>query len=134
MLSTEAITSGLQRFEEATRSYRANEPNSTQAILDAARAILSAGGQERDKLPAPSVSRDEKPSDFLQRVMWVEVSDTQIDGTISIVSSIADNIFPSVFHWRAKRPLTLKLADRSYPLHWIRALALAKFMSLPQIH
>jgi hypothetical protein len=75
MSSTEAITSGLQRFEEATRSYRANEPNSTQAILDAARAILSAGGQERDKLPAPSVSRDEKPSDFLQRVMWAEVSD-----------------------------------------------------------
>jgi superfamily I DNA/RNA helicase len=75
MSSTKAMILALQHFEEAKISYLANETDSTQAILDAARAILSAGGQDQDKQPASSVSRDEKPSDFLQRVMWAEVSD-----------------------------------------------------------
>lgn len=74
------ISFGLQRLEEAKRSYLAGEADSTEAILDAARAILIAGGGDLQKQPVALNGRDEKPSDFLQRVMWAEVSWNHILG------------------------------------------------------
>lgn len=74
-LNTEALALGLQRLEEAKKPYLAGEADSTNAILDAARAILAAG--EHDQVKS-SGSNNEKPSDFLQRVMWAEVSSTAI--------------------------------------------------------
>jgi hypothetical protein len=72
--TTEAVTLGLQRLEEAKKPFLAGEANSTEAVLDAARAILLAGGREQDKALALSSSKKEKASDFMQRVMWAEVS------------------------------------------------------------
>jgi hypothetical protein len=71
--TTEAVALGLQRLEDARK------PNSTEAVLDAARAILLAGGREQDKALA-SGSKKEKASDFMQRVMWAEVSMAPIAG------------------------------------------------------
>ena len=75
MASTnEAVALGLQRLEEAKKPFLAGEANSTEAVLDAARAILLAGGREQDKALTISNSKMEKASDFMQRVMWAEVS------------------------------------------------------------
>jgi hypothetical protein len=71
---TEAIDAGLQRFEEAKKLYLAGEANATEAILDAAQAILAAGRPDQSKPSAVLPSDHEKSSDFLQRVMWAEVS------------------------------------------------------------
>lgn len=71
--STEAITSSLQLLDKAKQSYLAGEADSTAAILDAARAILAAGGQDQEGPSIVSSISHEKPSDFLQRVMWAEV-------------------------------------------------------------
>jgi hypothetical protein len=71
---TEAIDAGLQRLEEAKKLYLAGEANATDAILDAAQAILAAGRPDQSKPSAVLNSDHEKPSDFLQRVMWAEVS------------------------------------------------------------
>jgi hypothetical protein len=71
---TETIDTGLQRFEEAKKLYLAGEANATDAILDAAQAILAAGRPDQSKPSAVLNSDHEKPSDFLQRVMWAEVS------------------------------------------------------------
>jgi hypothetical protein len=71
---TEAIDTGLQRLEEAKKLYLAGEANATEAILDAAQAILAAGRPDQSKPSAVLNSDHEKPSDFLQRVMWAEVS------------------------------------------------------------
>lgn len=70
--STNPVAVGLQRFEEARKSYFAGEANSTEAVLDAARGILAAGEQECPRQSSLG-SGHEKPSDFLQRVMWAEV-------------------------------------------------------------
>lgn len=67
---SETIASALQRLELAKKAFEAGEKGSTDAVVDAARAIVAAG----EKPIAPTGSRDEKPSDFLQRVMWAEVS------------------------------------------------------------
>jgi hypothetical protein len=72
--TTEAVALGLQRLEEAKKPFLAGEANSTEAVLDAARAILLAGGREQDRALASSSSKKEKASDFMQRVMWAEVS------------------------------------------------------------
>lgn len=74
--STEAINLGLQRLDKARESYLAGEAKSTEAILDAARAILAAGVQNQNTSLIVSSADHEKPSDFLQRVMWAEVRDT----------------------------------------------------------
>jgi len=75
MLSTtESVALGLQRLEEAKKPFLAGEANSTEAVLDAARAILLAGGREQDTALVLSSSKKEKASDFVQRVMWAEVS------------------------------------------------------------
>lgn len=65
--STEAITSSLQLLDEAKQSYLAGGANSTEAVLDAARAILVAGGEDPKASSVPSNTDHEKPSDFLQR-------------------------------------------------------------------
>jgi hypothetical protein len=75
---TEAINIGLQRLEEAKKLYAAGEANATEAILDAAKAILAAGRPDQSKASAVLNSDHEKPSDFLQRVMWAEVSGAMI--------------------------------------------------------
>lgn len=72
---TDDIILGLERLEQAKQHYLAGEPNSTEAVLDAARYILAAGG-EQNKQVASRGDQNEKPSDFLQRVMWAEVSST----------------------------------------------------------
>ena len=77
--TTETVVLGLQRLEDAKKSFLAGEANSTEAVLDAARAILLAGGREQDKSLA-SGSKKEKASDFMQRVMWAEVSMAPIAG------------------------------------------------------
>jgi uncharacterized protein YgbK (DUF1537 family) len=71
--STEAITQALQRLDKAKESYLVGEAKSTEAVLDAAQAILVAGGRGQGKSSAVSSTDNEKPSDFLQRVMWAEV-------------------------------------------------------------
>jgi hypothetical protein len=77
MASTnEAVALGLQRLEEAKKPFLAGEANSTEAVLDAARAILLAGGREQDRALASSGRKKEKASDFMQRVMWAEVLTT----------------------------------------------------------
>jgi hypothetical protein len=83
---TEAIDTGLQRLEEAKKLYLAGEANATEAILDAAQAILAAGRPDQSKPSAVLNSDHEKPSDFLQRVMWAEVSG------ILIISTCATSI------------------------------------------
>lgn len=70
---TDSIELGLQRLEEVKKSYVAGDAQSTKAILDAAQAILAAGGRHKESQVLPSTD-GEKPSDFLQRVMWAEVS------------------------------------------------------------
>jgi hypothetical protein len=75
---TEAINIGLQRLEEAKKLYVAGEANGTEAILDAAQAILAAGRSDQSKPSTISNLGHEKPSDFLQRVMWAEVSNILI--------------------------------------------------------
>jgi hypothetical protein len=47
-------------------------------MLDAAQAILAAGRSDQTKPSTVSNIDHEKPSDFLQRVMWAEVSDIPI--------------------------------------------------------
>jgi hypothetical protein len=73
--STEAINLGLQRLDKAKASYLAGDAKSTEAVLDAAQAILVAGGREYGRSSVGSDIDHEKPSDFLQRVMWAEVRD-----------------------------------------------------------
>jgi len=63
---SEAIASALQRLEEAKKAYQAGEADSTDAVLDAAQAIVAAGERAQDKPSTPAVSKDEKPSDFLR--------------------------------------------------------------------
>ena len=70
----EAIVLALQRLDEAKKQYLAGEAVSSDAVLDAAQAIIAAAGRDQDELPASSGDKNEKPSDFLQRVMWAEVS------------------------------------------------------------
>ena len=72
---TEAITAGLHRLEKAKESFFAGDANSTEAVLDAARAILAAGEQDQNGSTVVLNTSHEKPSDFLQRVMWAEVRD-----------------------------------------------------------
>lgn len=72
--TTQAVALGLQRLEEAKKPFLAGDANSTEAVLDAARAILLAGGREQDRALASLGNRKEKASDFMQRVMWAEVS------------------------------------------------------------
>jgi hypothetical protein len=79
--ATEAVALGLQRLEEAKKPFLAGEANSTEAVLDAARAILLAGGRGQDRALA-SGSKKEKASDFMQRVMWAEVSMAPIAGSL----------------------------------------------------
>lgn len=76
--SSEAITSSLQLLDKAKQSYLAGEADSTAAVLDAARAILAAGGQDQKASSTVSSTSHEKPSDFLQRVMWAEVCDETV--------------------------------------------------------
>ena len=77
MASTnEAVALGLQSLEEAKKPFLAGEANSTESVLDAARAILLAGGREQDRALASSGRKKEKASDFMQRVMWAEVLKT----------------------------------------------------------
>lgn len=71
----EAFPLALQQFEKARGKYLAGEADSTEAVLDAARAILAAGGWNGETQPVSLASEHEKPSDFLQRVMWAEVSE-----------------------------------------------------------
>jgi hypothetical protein len=94
--TTEAVALGLQRLEEAKKPFLAGEANSTEAVLDAARAILLAGGREQDKALASSNSKKEKASDFMQRVMWAEVS---VDGGHSPITEFATiPALPEVWH------------------------------------
>ena len=88
--STEAITQDLQRLDEAKQSYLAGEAKSTEAVLDAAQAILAAGGRGQGKSSAVSGTDNEKPSDFLQRVMWAEVSDIVSEDSSSRVHGWLD--------------------------------------------
>ena len=44
-----------------------------QFMMNAAHAVLVAGGRNVDNSSVVSSSGHEKPSDFLQRVMWAEV-------------------------------------------------------------
>lgn len=76
--STEQITSSLQRLEEAKKSYLAGESNATETVLDAAQAIVAAGRPDQIKSAAVRDNKHEKTSDFLQRVMWAEVSESLI--------------------------------------------------------
>lgn len=68
------ITVSLQRLEEAKELYLSGAADSTEAVLDSAQAILTAGGRDHVKPTASSSIHHEKPSDFIQRVMWAEVS------------------------------------------------------------
>jgi len=70
---TEAINASLQRLEKTKKSFLAGEANSLDAVLDAAHAVLVAGGRNVDNSSVVLDSGHEKPSDFLQRVMWAEV-------------------------------------------------------------
>jgi hypothetical protein len=90
--TTEAVTLSLQRLEEAKTPFLAGEANSTEAVLDAARAILLAGGREQDKALALSSSKKKKASDFMQRVMWAEVSFA--DGRSPIARSLTIHVLP----------------------------------------
>lgn len=72
--TSEALASALQRLEEAKKAYHAGEADSTDAVLDAAQAIVAAGGRAQHTPSGQVGGKDEKPSDFLQRVMWAEVS------------------------------------------------------------
>lgn len=72
--TAEAVALGLQRLEAVKKPFLAGEANSTEAVLDAARAILLAGGRDQDRALAFSSNKEEKASDFVQRVMWAEVS------------------------------------------------------------
>lgn len=74
VFTIEAIALCLQRLEETKKPFFAGEANSIEAVLDAARSILLAGGREQDRALALSSSKKEKASDFVQRVMWAEVS------------------------------------------------------------
>lgn len=71
------ITLCLQQIEGAKASYIASETNFTNAVLDAARCILTAGGQEQNGLQAYAGKQNEKPGDALYRLMWSEVSGTE---------------------------------------------------------
>lgn len=70
---TDAITASLQHLEKAKELYLAGGAKSADAVLDAAHAVLVAGGRNVDNSSVVSSSGHEKPSDFLQRVMWAEV-------------------------------------------------------------
>lgn len=102
--SSEAITSSLQLLDKAKQSYLADEAGSTTAVLDAARAILAAGGQAQNESTIVSTSSDEKPSDFLQRVMWAEVCDKTAlsvsfgDPTIEVIffNQLTTNVVRSI--------------------------------------
>ena len=87
--TTEAVALALQRLEEAKKPFLAGEANSTDAVLDAARAILLAGGREQDRALVSPSSKKEKASDFMQRVMWAEVR-TAIRRLLDL-SSLADS-------------------------------------------
>jgi hypothetical protein len=92
--STEAITSSLQLLDEAKLSYLAGEAKSTEAVIDAARAILAAGGQDPKASSLSSNTDHEKPSDFLQRVMWAEVRVIASKSmTYKVVFSAGERIF-----------------------------------------
>ena len=106
--STEAITSSLQLLDEAKQSYLAGGANSTEAVLDAARAILVAGGQDPKASSVPSNTDHEKPSDFLQRVMWAEVRILAPKSTTSRVSHPLENDLS--FQWSCRGHLA-DLAD-----------------------
>lgn len=67
------ISLGLQRLEEAKHSYLAGDARSADAVLNAAQAILEAGGRSYPKRSVAAGDNKEKPSDFLQRVMWAQV-------------------------------------------------------------
>lgn len=92
--SSEAITSSLQLLDKAKQSYIAGEADSTAAVLDAARAILAAGEQDQKPSSIVSSATDEKPSDFLQRVMWAEVRDVaHMSMNSAIVFSAGESAF-----------------------------------------
>jgi hypothetical protein len=65
-----ALSQALKRLDEAKANLNGTK-DSLEAVVDAARAVVTEGAGFSKHKSAPT-SR-EKPSDFLQRVMWAEV-------------------------------------------------------------